>query len=172
MSSCADELVTPLPGTVHDFRKFLNEECLPKEWKQARVYQYIRRGHERHQATVVTSVPGKVFESIIKNLLEHVEDHNMSKKATWIHELEIFFDYLLETFEEVTSMLDGGDGVDMIYLDYSKQATVGDPESNWTDKKKKKERKKKKEKKRKKKWCAAGLGPWTYTTCHLHQHDQ
>ena len=70
----------------------------------------------------LTSVPCKVFESILrKKILEHVDAYNLlSQEQHGFMKERSCLTNLLKTFDEVTSMLDQGGGVDMIYLDYSK----------------------------------------------------
>ena len=108
------------------FRKSLDKECLPKDWKQARVvpiYKKVaRKSPGNYRPVSLTSVPCKVFEFIVrKKLLEHVEDHNLlSKEQHGFMKGSSCLTNLLESFEVVTSMLDEGDGVEMIHLDFSK----------------------------------------------------
>ena len=62
------------------------------------------------------------MESIIrKSILEHVEDLGLlSLEQHGFMNGRSRLTNLLETFEEVTRMMDEGEGVDIIYLDYSK----------------------------------------------------
>ena len=123
LSSCAEELATPL---YIIFRKSLDEGCLPRDWKAARVVPIYKKGARKspgnYRPVSLTSVPCKVFESILrKKILEHVDAYNLlSQEQHGFMKGRSCLTNLLETFEEVTSMLDQGGGVDMIYLDYSK----------------------------------------------------
>ena len=54
-------------------------------------------------------------------ILQHVDSHNLlTKEQHGFMKGRSCLTNLLETFEDITKMLDEGDGVDMIYLDYSK----------------------------------------------------
>ena len=70
----------------------------------------------------LTSVPCKMMEAIVKmKVLSHVDSLALLSKYKYgFMKGRSCLTNLLETFEDVTSMLDEGPGVDMVYLDYSK----------------------------------------------------
>ena len=123
LQTCAEELAVPLHIV---FRKSLDEECLPEDWKLARVVPIYKKGARKspgnYRPVSLTSIPCKVFESILrKRILQHVDSHNLlTKEQHGFMKGRSCLTNLLETFEDITRMLDEGDGVDMIYLDYSK----------------------------------------------------
>ena len=65
LQTCAEELAVPLHIV---FRKSLDEECLPEDWKLARVVPIYKRGARKspgnYRPVSLTSIPCKVFESI------------------------------------------------------------------------------------------------------------
>ena len=123
LNLCADEMSKPL---FIIYKKSLEEGRLPKEWIYARVVPIYNKGSKKHQgnyrAVSLTLTPCKIIESIIiKSILEHVEDLDLlSREQLGFMKGISCLTNLLETFEEVTRMMVEGEGVDIIYLDYSK----------------------------------------------------
>ena len=79
LSSCAEELATPL---YIIFRKSLDEGCLPRDWKAARVVPIYKKGarksHGNYRPVSLTFAPCKGLESILrKKILEHVDAYNL-----------------------------------------------------------------------------------------------
>ena len=84
---------------------------------------YQSREAANYRPVSLTSVPCEVFESILnKMILQHVASHNRLTKEQHDGFMKgrLCLTNLLETFEDIARILDEGDGVDMIYLDYSK----------------------------------------------------
>ena len=72
-----------------------------------------------YRSVSLKSVPCKVFESIVRE--KKWMPTICCQRSNTVHERKIMQPiYLLETFEDITSMLNQGGGVDMIYFDYSK----------------------------------------------------
>ena len=123
LNLCSDEMSKPL---FIIYKKSLEEGRLPKEWKYARVIPIYKKGSKKAlgncRPVSLTSIPCKIMESIIrKSILEHVEDLGLlSQEQHGFMKGRSCLTNLLETFEEVTRMMDEGGGVDIIYLDYSK----------------------------------------------------
>ena len=123
LRACADELALPL---YIIYRKSLDEGKLPSDWKRARVVPIYKKGAKKspgnYRPVSLTSVPCKMMEAIVKmKVLSHVDSLALlSKDQHGFMKGRSCLTNLLETFEDVTSMLDEGGGVDMVYLDYSK----------------------------------------------------
>ena len=82
LQTCAEALAVPLHII---FRKSLDEECLPEDWKLARVVPIYKKGARKspgnYRPVSLTSIPCKVFESILrKMIIQHVDGHNLLAK--------------------------------------------------------------------------------------------
>ena len=123
LSLCADEMAKPM---FIIYKKSLEEGRLPREWKTARVVPIFKKGSKKspgnYRPVSLTSIPCKMMEALIrKSILKHAEDLELlSKDQHGFMKGRSCLTNLLETFEEVTAMVDEGGGVDMVYLDYSK----------------------------------------------------
>ena len=96
------------------------------EWKQAHVVPIFKKG-QRNQASnyrpiSLTSLVVKILESIIcLELLKFVDEQGiLNDMQHGFVSRKSCFTNLLSTFEEWTSALDQGFGIDVIFLDYSK----------------------------------------------------
>jgi hypothetical protein len=99
---------------------------VPQEWKDATVSPLFKKGKrdktENYRPVSLTSVIGKLLESIIKDkLVEHLDkfalintsQHGFTKGRSCLTNL-------LEFMEQVTKTVDEGQPVDLIYLDFAK----------------------------------------------------
>ncbi|CAM5094205.1 unnamed protein product [Eretmochelys imbricata] len=70
----------------------------------------------------LTSVPGKVVETVIKNnIIRHIDEHNVLRKSQHgFSKGKSCLINLLEFFEGVNKHVDQGDPVDIVYLDFEK----------------------------------------------------
>jgi len=108
------------------YSQSLSSGELPDKWKQAHIIPVFKKG-SKNQATnyrpiSLTSIVVKILESIIQseppifctnnNILTHEQHGFVNRKSC--------FTNLLKTFEEWTTALDQGYGIDVVYLDYSK----------------------------------------------------
>ena len=77
---------------------------------------------ENYRPISVTSVPGKLFERIIRDaIVKHMEENNLfSKVQHGFVSGRSCTKQLLELMEELTEALDSNEDVDIIYLDFSK----------------------------------------------------
>jgi hypothetical protein len=123
LKECAKELLEPLTIV---FNKSLSERKSPSDWKKANVTPLFKKGSKKeagnYRPVSLTSVPGKIFESIIKKrLMKHMEENNLLRNSQ--HGFlsgRSCLTNLLEYLEYVTAQVDQGNPVDVIYLDFSK----------------------------------------------------
>ena len=123
LKECAKFLANPLSKI---FKKSLDSGTIPQDWKQADIAPIFKKGNRTDAANYrpvsLTSVVCKVMESLIKQqLVRHLESNNMiSKHQHGFRKGRSCLTNLLETFEEWTTALDEGHGIDVVYLDYRK----------------------------------------------------
>ena len=123
LKACASTLSLPL--TIL-YTRSLSGGVLPAEWKQAHVVPIFKKG-QRNKASnyrpiSLTSIVVKVLESIIRSELVNFFDERgvLTGEQHGFVNRKSCFTNLLSTFEEWTSALDQGFGIDVIFLDYSK----------------------------------------------------
>ena len=123
LRASADELALPL---YIKYRKSPGEGKLLSDWKRARVVPICKKGAKKspgnYRPVSLISVPCKMMETIFtKRVLSHVDSLALlSKDQHGFMKGISCLTSLLETLENVTSMLDEGGGVEMVYLYYSK----------------------------------------------------
>ena len=99
---------------------------VPKDWKEANITPIFKKGSksslESYRPVLLTSVPCKLMESIIReklanhlltNKLINSSQHGFRNKTSCTKNL-------LEFLEKITSIVDNGDPMDMVYLFFSK----------------------------------------------------
>ncbi|CAM4661225.1 unnamed protein product [Lepidochelys kempii] len=99
---------------------------VPNDWKIANVTPIFKKGSRgdpgNYRPVSLTSVPGKLVETIVKNkIVRHIEEHILLCKSQ--HGFCIgrsCLTNLLESFEGVNKHVDKGDAVAMVYLDFQK----------------------------------------------------
>ena len=117
------ELAKPLAKM---FQKSLEDGVVPEDWRNANITSLFKKGNkseaQNYRPISLTSVVCKMLESIIKDeIVMHLEkcklirdsQHGFTKGRSCLTNL-------LEFFEEVTKLLDSGQPVDVIYLDFAK----------------------------------------------------
>ena len=119
----AEEISIPLSIL---FRKSLDATSLPEDWKLGEVVPIHKKGSRRqpgnYRPVSLTSVIGKVLESIVRDVLV---DHMLSNQL-FADEQHGFvpgrncITQLLLVIEEWTDMLERGIPVDVAYLDFQK----------------------------------------------------
>jgi len=101
----------------------LNSGKIPEEWKKANIMPIFKKGSKtkanNYRPISLTSQLVKILESIIRtkmmeylmddNIVTHYQHGFVSKKSCSTN--------LLVTFEDWTTALDSGYGIDVIYLD-------------------------------------------------------
>ena len=99
---------------------------VPSDWKLANVTPIFKKGSksnpENYRPVSLTSVPCKLMESIIRdNVVDHLLLNQLIKSSQHgFMKHKSCTTNLLEFLENVTKMVDNGDPVDIIYLDFSK----------------------------------------------------
>ena len=99
---------------------------VPLDWRVANVTPIYKRGRkedpENYRPVSLTSVPGKVMEQVISSAIEsHIMDnqgirssqHGFMKGRSCLTDLISFYD-------KMTQLLDEGEAVDIVYLDFQK----------------------------------------------------
>ena len=123
LKECAAQLATPLFCL---FKKSLETGVLPSEFKQAKITPIFKKGSRvdvgNYRPVSMTSQVCKVLERLIRKIImahltaiNAVSDHQhgfLPRKSCQTN--------MLESFEEWTRVLDGGDSLDIIFLDYQK----------------------------------------------------
>ena len=81
-----------------------------------------RKKAENYRPVSLTSVPWKILESLIKdNILCYLEEHDLlSSRQHGFMKGRSCLTNLLTSLETITTALDEGSGIDVIYLDYAK----------------------------------------------------
>ncbi|CAM5130961.1 unnamed protein product [Natator depressus] len=99
---------------------------IPNDWKIANVTPIFKKGSRgdpgNYRPVSLTSVPGKLVETIVKNkIVRHIEEHKLlCKSQHGFCKGRSYFTNLLEFFEGVNKHVDKGNPVDIVYLDFQK----------------------------------------------------
>ncbi|KAM7181807.1 uncharacterized protein RBU57_000458 [Macrochelys suwanniensis] len=99
---------------------------VPNDWKIANVTPIFKKGSRgdpgNYRPVSLTSVPGKLVETIVKNkIVRHIEEHKLlGKSQHGFCKGKSCLTNLLEFFERVNKHVDKGDPVDIVYLDFQK----------------------------------------------------
>ena len=108
------------------FQNSLDSGVVPEDWRVANVTPLFKKGGREktgnYRPVSLTSVVGKLLESVIKDgIAAHLESgeiigqsqHGFTKGKSCLTNL-------VEFFEDVTSSVDRGEPVDVVYLDFQK----------------------------------------------------
>jgi hypothetical protein len=119
----ASELAGPL--TVF-FQKTLSEGVLPPDWKEAQVKPLFKKGDKsspgNYRPVSLTSVVCKLMESIVRDrVIDHLTVNNLLSECQhgFIAGRSCTTN-LLSTLDDWTRILDEGEPVDAVYLDFAK----------------------------------------------------
>jgi hypothetical protein len=99
---------------------------VPQDWRDANVAPLFKKGSrgkpENYRPVSLTSIVGKLMESIIKDsIVSHLEKHKLiADSQHGFTSGKSCLTNLLEFFEVVTKNIDDGNSVDLLYLDFSK----------------------------------------------------
>ena len=108
------------------FNESLETGETPEDWRNANVTPIFKKGCRNDPANYrpvsLTSQVCKVLESVVKEkIFEHLERNNLlSEEQHGFRKGRSCLSNLLTTLEDWTSMLEGGDCVDVAYLDFRK----------------------------------------------------
>ena len=118
-----DELAYPL---MLLFKKSLQLSAVPDDWKRANVTPVHKSGSlksvSNYRPISLTSIVCKVLEKIVKTAItSHLIENNLlrSSQHGFLPKKSCLTN-LLHCMEEVTTILDTGDCVDILYLDFAK----------------------------------------------------
>ena len=123
LRKCAKQLALPLQII---FQKTLSTCKLPQDWKLARITPIFKKGSRRspgnYRPVSLTSQPCKILERMIKKqLIQHVELHNIiTPHQHGFVQMKSCETNLLEAFDDWTRIMDEGQNLDIIYLDFKK----------------------------------------------------
>ena len=123
LQELCDQVKRPL-GIL--YRRALREGSCPEDWRTANVTPIYKKGAKgkagNYRPVSLTSVPGKILESIIKDrLMEHLLENSLIKKSQ--HGFmpgRSCTTNLIEFMDKVTRAVDDGKAVDVFYLDFAK----------------------------------------------------
>ena len=123
LKECATSLAKPISII---YRQSLETGSVPSAWKKGSVTPLHKTG-SRHDAcnyrpVTITSILCRVLEKIIKrSVVDHLENINfISNEQHGFREKRSCLTNLLMNMEEITKLLDEGNMVDQIYLDFQK----------------------------------------------------
>jgi hypothetical protein len=121
------ELQNELAGPLTEmFNLSLKSGRIPQDWRDARVTPLYKKGSksnpENYHPVSLTSIAGKILESIIKDhITKHIEEFKLIKSTQHgFTKGKSCLSNLLQFFEEVTKELDAGNPIDLVYLDFAK----------------------------------------------------
>lgn len=108
------------------FKRSMNFTEIPNDWKLANVAPIFKKGSKKvtsnYRPVSLTSVVCKILEKIIKiNVTQHLDRHGLiNNNQHGFREGKSCLTNLLDYLEFVTDMVDKGNDMDVIYLDFSK----------------------------------------------------
>ena len=108
------------------FNKSLASGCLPEEWKLGTVVPIFKKGNRQmpnnYRPVSLTAVPCKILEALVKDeLMEHLTASDiLSKDQHGFRARRSCSTQLLETINEWSQVIEQGDLIDSIYLDFQK----------------------------------------------------
>jgi hypothetical protein len=118
-----DQVAEPLAEIM---RTSLKEGAVPEDWRTANVTPIYKKGSKsdpgNYRPVSLTSVSCRLMEGIIKDhIVNHLERHGLIRATQHgFMRGKSCVTNLLTFFEKITTQLDGGEAVDVIYLDFAK----------------------------------------------------
>ena len=112
------------------FNLILQTGVVPDEWKRAIVTPVFKKGNSsepnNYRPISLTSIVSKIFESVIKmNISNHLANNNLiSKNQHGFLSLHSTTTNLMECMNDWTSILDSGEVVKVLYIDFMKAFDV------------------------------------------------
>ena len=114
------------PALASIFNKSLQNSVVPADWKLANVVPIFKKGNKEdignYRPISLTSVVCRILEKVIKyELSGFLDKYRLIRKSQhgFLNKRSCLTN-LLEYVEYVTSIVDNGDSVDVVYLDFSK----------------------------------------------------
>ena len=108
------------------FNQSLVTGVVPEDWKLANVVPIHQKGSREesgnYRPVSLTSIVGKLMETILKErIVEHLKSHGLNdEKQHGFTSGRSCQTNLIDFFDWVTKIIDGGGAVDIAYLDFSK----------------------------------------------------
>ena len=123
LSELRNELCKPFTTL---FNTSIKTGVIPQDWRDASVAPLYKKGSknksENYRPVSLTSIISKLLESIVKDsLVKHLDKYSLirNRQLGFISGKSCLSN-LLDFFEVVTKMLEQGEAVDLIYLDFVK----------------------------------------------------
>ena len=134
------------------FTMSFNTGIVPQQWRTANVTPIFKKGSKsnpgNYRPVSLTCVVCKIMESIIKDkITDHLITNNLILKSQHgFMKRRSCLTNLLEYLENLKELVDNGNSVDVLYLDFSKAfdkvpherrsttESIGDTWNNWKDK--------------------------------------
>ena len=123
LKECNKELSEPI---YRIFKESLQSGMFPDSWKTATITPIYkteeRSSAENYRPISITSQVGKVLEKIVrKEIMAHIVDNNLlSQHQHGFCDKRSCMTNLIDTLEDITSMIDDGFSVDEVFLDFRK----------------------------------------------------
>jgi Reverse transcriptase (RNA-dependent DNA polymerase) len=123
IKECSDALALPL---CMIFRASIERGSLPQAWKDGNVVPIFKKGSRavvnNYRPVSLTSVCCKILEKVIRNaVLSHLTENNLlSECQHGFVKGRSYVTQLPQVMDKLTEILNGGDGVDMVFLDFAK----------------------------------------------------
>ncbi len=114
------------PALAAVFTKSMEEGVVPADWRDANVTPIFKKGAKsspsNYRPVSLTSVSCRVMESLIRDAItSHLTANKLIKKSQHGFDKDrSCVTNLLEFLEQATTVVDGGAGSDIIYLDFAK----------------------------------------------------
>lgn len=114
-----------LPFT-HLFNKSLESGCIPQEWREAEVVAIFKKGTKsdpgNYRPVSLTCISCKVLESLIRDALVNYFNENKlyAESQHGFRNKRSCMTQLLQVMNDLTKIIDEGDTMDMVYLDFKK----------------------------------------------------
>uniref|UniRef100_A0A8C5N1B7 Reverse transcriptase domain-containing protein n=1 Tax=Leptobrachium leishanense TaxID=445787 RepID=A0A8C5N1B7_9ANUR len=123
LKELSDVIAKPLTDL---FNQSLLTGVVPEDWKLANVVPIHKKGSREesgnYRPVSLTSVVGKLMETMLKEMIvEHLKTHRLQdQKQHGFTSGRSCQTNLIDFFDWVTKIIDTGDAVDIVYLDFSK----------------------------------------------------
>ena len=108
------------------FRSSVDSGSLPSDWRMDEIVPIFKKGSKQvpanYRPVTLTAVPCKILGALVRDqLMEHLtRTKQLSDAQHGFRQKTSCCTQLLETLDEWTSILEEGDSVDALYLDFNK----------------------------------------------------